>query len=182
MGTTISEVTGIVSYAFGTYRILPFTAPKVVAHNETLQGPTTLTVPKENAECTLVFGDYNVENMTWNSTHLPKAASQIGEFLKTPDIVFLQEIQDDSGPNNNGVVSSNKTLETFVAAIASSSGVKYEYAYIPPVDGKDGGEPGGNIRPAFLYRPERLRLVDANPGGSTDATSVVNSNGALSLK
>lgn len=181
MGTTVSDITGILTYAFGYYAVLPLTAPTVLAHNDTLQGPTTLTVPVDDPNCTLTFGDYNVENMTWNSTHLPDAAVQIADYLKTPDLVFLQEVQDDSGPINDGNVSSNKTLQTFVDAIASKSGVNYSYVYIPPNNGQDGGEPGGNIRPAFLYRPERLRLVDANHGGSLDKTEVVNNNGTLEL-
>ena len=181
MGTTVTEITGIVTYTFGFYTVLPLTAPTVIAHNDTLQGPTTLTVPADDANCTLTFGDYNVENMTWNSTHLPVAASQIGDYLRTPDLVFLQEIQDDTGPTNDGVVSSNRTLQTFVDAITSHTNVTYSYAYIAPVDGQDGGEPGGNIRPAFLYRPERLKLVNPNYGGSLDKTVAVNNNGSLGL-
>jgi predicted extracellular nuclease len=181
MGSTVTEIVGIVTYAFGFYTVLPLTAPTVITHNETLQAPTTLTVPTEDANCTLTFGDYNVENMTYNSTHLPVAASQIVDYLKSPDIVFLQEIQDDTGPTNDGVVSSNRTLQTFVDAISAHSGVNYSYVYIPPVDGQDGGEPGGNIRPAFLYRPERFKLVNPNYGGSLDKTEVVNDNGTLGL-
>jgi predicted extracellular nuclease len=181
MGTTVSDITGILTYVFGYYAVLPLTAPIVLAHNDTLQGPTTLTVPADDANCTLTFGDYNVENMTWNSTHLPTAAGQIVDYLKTPDLVFLQEIQDDSGPINDGNVSSNKTLQTFVDAISAKSGVNYSFVYIPPVDNQDGGEPGGNIRPAFLYRPERLRLVDPHYGGSLDKTEAMNSNGSLAL-
>ncbi|KAG8751010.1 hypothetical protein FRC14_008215, partial [Serendipita sp. 396] len=123
MGSTVNDIVGVATYAFGFYRILPLTAPQVIAHNETSQAPTTLTVPTDDANCTLTFGDYNVENMTWNSTHLPLAAAQIGDYLKNPDLVFLQEIQDDTGPTDDGVVSSNKTLQTFVDAIAAHSGL-----------------------------------------------------------
>ncbi|KAG9053057.1 hypothetical protein FS842_008751 [Serendipita sp. 407] len=88
MGSTVNDIVGVATYAFGFYRILPLTAPQVIAHNETSQAPTTLTVPTDDANCTLTFGDYNVENMTWNSTHLPLAAAQIGDYLKNPDLVF----------------------------------------------------------------------------------------------
>lgn len=164
MGSTVTEVVGIVAYAFGFYTVLPLTAPTVIAHNETLQVPTTLTVPADDANCTLTFGDCNVENMIYNPTNLPVAASQIGNYLKSPDIVFLQEIQDDAGPTNDGVVSSNRALQAFVDAISAHSSVNYSYVYIPLVDGQDGGEPGGKIRPAFLYRPERFKLVNPSPG------------------
>lgn len=39
-----------------------------------------------------------------------------------------------------------------------------------PQDGKDGGEPGGNIRNVFLFHPGRVDFVD-RPGG--DATTAV---------
>lgn len=181
MGTTVSEIVGVVTYDFEFYRILPLTAPTVLANNDAVQGPTTLTVPENDAGCTLTFGDYNVENLSWNSDHLPTAASQIADFLKTPDIVFLQEIQDDSGGSNNGVVTSNRTMDALVDAIASRNGVRYSHTYISPSNNQDGGANGGNIRVAFLYRPERLKLVNPNYGGPLDKTEVVNNNGKLAL-
>ncbi|KAG8811291.1 hypothetical protein FRC17_002539, partial [Serendipita sp. 399] len=90
-------------------------------------------------------------------------------------------IQDDTGPTDDGVVSSNKTLQTFVDAVAAHSGVTYNYAYISPENNKDGGQPGGNIRTAFLYKSDRLKLVDPNFGGALDKTEAVNKNGAVGL-
>lgn len=164
MGSTVTEIVGIVTHAFGFYTVLPLTAPTVIAHNETLQDPTTLTIPADDTNCTPTFGDYNVENMTYNST-LPVATSPIGDYLKSPDIVFLEEIQDGTGSTNGGVVSSNRTSQAFVDAISAHRGVNYSYVYIRPVGGQDGGDPGENIRPAFLYRPERLKLVNPTMAG-----------------
>lgn len=66
--------------------------------------------------------------------------------LKTPDLLFVQEVQDNSGETSDGVVSANLTLSTLVAAIKDISNVTYEWTQIDPEDGKDGGVPGGNIR------------------------------------
>lgn len=88
--------------------------------------------------------------MAPTSSHLPTVAAHIGNILHTPDIMFLQEIQDNSGPIDDGTVSANVTLSTLVKAIADVSNVTYAYASIDPVDGQDGGQPGGNIRTAFL--------------------------------
>ena len=83
--------------------------------------------------------------------HMPRIAAHIVEHLRTPDIVFVQEIQDDSGPRDNGVVSANKTLTALVDAIKKASGgVVYHFVNIDPEDNKDGGAPGGNIRVAYL--------------------------------
>lgn len=89
--------------------------------------------------------------MSPKSAHLPAVATHIATFLKTPDLMFVQEIQDDDGPTSNGTVSANVTLQTLVDAIADASGgVRYSFIDIPPVDLQDGGQPGGNIRQAYL--------------------------------
>lgn len=110
--------------------------------------------------------------MTPKSAHLPTIASHIVNYLKTPDIMFLQEIQDNSGATDDGTVSANLTLSTLSKAIYDISNVTYSFASIDPVDGQDGGQPGGNIRVAYFYRPEVLKLVKGTPGGSTDAVKV----------
>ena len=71
------------------------------------------------------------------------------------------------------VVSGNLTLTTLSAAIAAAGGPSYSFIEIVPVDDQDGGQPGGNIRTAYLYKPNVLRLYKPNPGGSLDATEVV---------
>ena len=104
----------------------------------------------QRSNCTLLIHVRKVENMGPNSTHIPVVANHIAKYLNTPDIMFLQEIQDDSGPTDNGVVSANLTLTTLVNAIQKESGVLYSFIDIDPVDKQDGGQPGGNIRQAYL--------------------------------
>lgn len=91
-----------------------------------------------------------VENMAPTSAHLPTVASHIATLLRTPDIMFVQEIQDNSGPTNDGTVIANLTLTNLVNSIAKASSVTYSFLEIDPVDGQDGGQPGGNIRQAYL--------------------------------
>ena len=47
-----------------------------------------------------------------------------------------------------------------VDAIASAGGPTYAFFDVAPVDGTSGGVPGGNIRNAFLYNADRVKLVD----------------------
>lgn len=89
--------------------------------------------------------------MSPKSAHVPAVAAHISNLLQTPDIMFVQEIQDDTGPTDDGTVSANVTLTTLVNAIAAVSNVTYQFASIDPVNNQDGGQPGGNIRTAFLY-------------------------------
>lgn len=86
------------------------------------------------------------------SHHLPVIAEHIVNYLNAPDIVFVQEIQDDSATKDDGTVSANKTLAALTNAVvkASSGNVRYEFVNISPEDNMDGGQPGANIRVAYL--------------------------------
>jgi predicted extracellular nuclease len=65
------------------------------------------------------------------------------------------------------------TLTTLTAAISAAGGPNYAFTDVVPVDDRDGGQPGGNIRTAYLYKPELIRLYKPNPGGSLDANQVL---------
>ncbi|KAI0259811.1 DNase I-like protein [Gloeopeniophorella convolvens] len=171
VGTTLSDITGVVLFQFGFFYILPTTAPTVLTSPDFTIPPTTLSSSK--SECVITVGDYNVENMAPTSPTLPTVAGQIATHLAGPDIVFLQEIQDNSGSTNDGTVSANVTLATMSSAVLTASGGKVNYSFVDvdPVNNQDGGEPGGNIRQAYLFKPEKFTLVPGSPaGGSLDAT------------
>lgn len=70
-------------------------------------------------------------------------------------------------------MSANRTLSTLTAAIATAGGPQYAFADIVPVDDQDGGQPGGNIRTAYLYQPSLIRLYEPKPGGSLDVNEVL---------
>jgi predicted extracellular nuclease len=94
--------------------------------------------------------------------------------LKAPDIVAVEEIQDDTGATDNGVTDASVTWNALIDAITAAGGPTYEYRQIDPVNDQDGGQPGGNIRQGFLFRTDRgLAFVDRAGGTSTNATAVV---------
>ncbi|KAJ8080651.1 hypothetical protein PM082_017485 [Marasmius tenuissimus] len=181
VGSRVSDIVGVVAFQFGFFYVLPLTAPATVFVNTTRATKSFIDGTSAD-ECTLTVGDYNVENMAPTSTHIPTVADHIANFLNAPDIMFVQEIQDNSGPTDDGVVIANVTLKALTDAIAKAGNVTYDFIEIPPVDGQDGGQPGGNIRTAFLYRPEKLSLVPGSPvGGSLDSVEVLDSYGKASL-
>lgn len=71
------------------------------------------------------------------------------------------------------VVDANVTLTTLVNNITAAGGLTYEFVDIDPVNDQDGGEPGGNIRQAYLYNPDVIKLRNPNPGSSTTANVVL---------
>ena len=160
-------VTGVIDYGFGLFTLLPATSPEL--HSGGLR--REVTRPQSKKE--LAVATFNVENLSPLDPPAKFAtlAGEIVHNLAAPDLVALEEIQDNSGPPSNGVVAADQTLAALVAAISAAGGPRYAWREIDPVDGQDGGQPGGNIRQAFLYRTDRgLSFVD-RPGG--DATTPV---------
>ena len=84
------------------------------------------------------------------SRHLSVVAGHIANHLLHPDIMFLQEVQDNSGKRDDGTTSANLTLSRLAKAVTETSGEYYNFTNVDPLDGEDGGQPGGNIRTAFL--------------------------------
>jgi predicted extracellular nuclease len=77
-----------------------------------------------------------------------------------PAIVALQEIQDNDGAELSDTVRAERTYAGLIAAVQRAGGPTYAWVDIPPQAGADGGQPGGNIRNAFLYDPGRVQLVE----------------------
>ncbi|KAL8927682.1 MAG: hypothetical protein Q9172_001242 [Xanthocarpia lactea] len=171
LGDSLTDITGIVQYNFGFYSILPLTAPSVTSSLSTLPSPANV---KSKGQCNaLTFGDYNIENFTPNNPRTPLLAEHIANYLGAPTVVFLQEVQDDSGATNNGVVDANLTLSGLTQALQERTGIPYDFVDVDPVNNADGGQPGGNIRNAYLFNPREVRLYKPNPGSSTDANAVL---------
>jgi uncharacterized protein len=114
----------------------------------------------------LSVATYNVENLSPEDpvSKFDGLAHGIVDNLRSPDIVTLEEIQDNNGATDDGTVDANETLDLFVEAIVRAGGPAYEWRQINPENLKDGGEPGGNIRVAFLFNPDRVSFVDRSGG------------------
>ncbi|MEM8724081.1 MAG: endonuclease/exonuclease/phosphatase family protein, partial [Pseudomonadota bacterium] len=179
-GALLNDVTGIVDYAFENYQIRPL-ADVTVAQASTNVAETTTLV--QGAVNQLSVATYNVLNFDINEAdgdtdiadgRLSGIATDIGVNLAAPDIVVLQEVQDDSGSANDGTVSAQMTLEALATEIFNQTGIQYSVLDNPfVVDGETGGQPGGNIRVAFLYRDDRVDLDNASVFTITDGTGAI---------
>ncbi|MBC9711920.1 endonuclease/exonuclease/phosphatase family protein [Streptomyces sp. TRM66268-LWL] len=131
----------------------------------------------------LAVATYNVENLDPKDPQekFDALAQAVVENLASPDILALEEIQDDNGATNDGTVAAGQTLAKFTEAIKAAGGPAYEWRSIDPENNKDGGEPGGNIRQVFLFNPERVSFTDRAGGDATTATSVVRDKGRAAL-
>ena len=129
----------------------------------------------------LAVATYNVENLDPSDATFDKHASAIVNNLQSPDIVSLEEIQDDNGAKDDGTVGANATVTKLIDAIVAAGGPKYDWRSINPVNDQDGGEPGGNIRQVFLFNPQRVSFTDRAGGGSTTAVGVTKVHGKAQL-
>jgi endonuclease/exonuclease/phosphatase family metal-dependent hydrolase len=147
-------VVGVVDYERGRYvvRVTSWES----ARREALTREAASEIPNAQAGG-FSLGSFNVHNLsaTSASSHVLAVADTVVSSMRSPDVVALQEIQDDSGALDDHVTSAALTLARLVAAIAAASGPAYEPIDLAPVDGADGGEPGGNIRVALLVRTDR---------------------------
>ncbi|WP_128565961.1 choice-of-anchor I family protein, partial [Methylobacterium crusticola] len=159
-GTRFDDVTGVVNYSFGNYEVLATEPVTVAAASPRAKASGTLAGDAER----LLVASYNAENLdpTDGPGRFATIASEILTRLNAPDVIALQEVQDDDGPGGTAstVTSAAGTLGRIVDAVAAAGGPRYAALDNPYIgDDSNGGEPGGNIRTAFLYRPDRVSLA-----------------------
>ncbi|WP_233519984.1 endonuclease/exonuclease/phosphatase family protein [Prauserella sp. PE36] len=180
-GDTLAGVTsGPVEYdSFGGYTLMANVLGEVKDNGLERE------VTRKQRAGELAVATYNVENLSAvdDQVKFDALARGVVENLAAPDIVTLEEIQDNNGAEGveDGVVAADRTLDRFVDAIVAAGGPRYEWRQIDPQDLTDGGEPGGNIRVGFLFNPKRVSFVDRPGGDATTPVEVVRKAGKARL-
>ncbi len=138
---------------------------------------------REQRRHELAVATYNVENLDPgdDQAKFDRLAEGIVRNLASPDIVALEEIQDNSGPDDDGTVAADRTVTKLLDAVVAAGGPRYDWRGIAPQDKQDGGQPGGNIRNVFLFNPERVDFVDRQGGDATTPTDVTKRHGRATL-
>jgi predicted extracellular nuclease len=152
---------GVLDYSFGNFKLLVTSALTPAAGGLTRE----VTAAPRNGE--IAVGTYNVENLSPASgaATFRRHAQIIVTHLRSPDLLAIEEVQDNSGATDDGVTDASRTWRMLIQAIRAAGGPTYRYRHIDPLNNADGGIPGGNIRVGFLFRIDRgLRFVD-RPGG-----------------
>ncbi|GIJ51618.1 endonuclease [Virgisporangium aliadipatigenens] len=163
------NVDGVLDYSFGNFKLFALATPAVLDRS----APRETTRAQRHGE--LAIATYNVENLDPGDPQpkFDRLAAGIVTGLSSPDILTLEEVQDNNGATNDGTVAADRTYALLIEAIVRAGGPRYQYRQIDPTNGADGGEPGGNIRVAFLFRTDRgVSFVDRPGGDATTATSV----------
>lgn len=164
VGDRLGDVVGVLGYSFGNFEVRP-TAPYSLQPGGLAREATGL----EGGDTQLVLASFNVENLDpGDGERIHALASEIVKGLAAPDLLALQEVQDDDGPADTGNVDASGTWNALIGAIVSAGGPAYAFVDRPPEDGRDGGQPGGNIRVGYLYDPARVTLVPGSVGRLLD--------------
>ncbi len=158
VGDQLADINGVVGYSFGNFEVNATEALKI------RRGSTAPEFsPLKGSDRHITIASYNVLNLSANAdddAQRAKIARQITANLNGPDVIALQEIQDNNGETDDGTVAADETLRLLVAAIVAAGGPSYESVDVAPEDGTSGGIPGGNIRNAFLFNPTRVALIE----------------------
>jgi uncharacterized protein len=164
-----TAATGVMTYDFANFKIAVTSA--LTAVDNGLEREAT----RAPFDWEIAVATYNVENLDpGDGPAFARHADLIVNHLSSPDLIAIEEIQDNDGPANTTVTDATLSWQMLVDAIAAAGGPAYEFRQIDPVDDQDGGEPGGNIRVGFLFRTDRgLTFIDRPGGGSTTPTAVV---------
>ncbi|HEX8308136.1 MAG TPA: Calx-beta domain-containing protein, partial [Allosphingosinicella sp.] len=159
MGDGLGDVTGIIDFDF-TDRKLFVTNIDAGAYQDTVPARETTTFGSDDRALTVAT--FNVENLDPGdgAARFAALAGIIANNMNSPDIVIIEEMQDNNG-SGQGTTDASTSWQMLVDALnAAVPGAKYQWVDQEPVNNSEGGEPGGNIRVGFLYDTNRVQLGD----------------------
>ncbi|HHB90650.1 MAG TPA: hypothetical protein ENK60_05020, partial [Anaerolineae bacterium] len=161
-------IVGVMHYSYGNFKVLnpdplPAVAPSGLGREYT--NPTYGQ---------LSIATFNLENLDPGDAadKFNGLATIIVQHMRSPDIIGVEEVQDNNGPTDDGTVDADVTFQMLIDAIQAAGGPTYEFRQINPENNADGGQPGANIRVGFLFRPDRVTFVDRPGGDATTPTDV----------
>ena len=168
-GDSLSYITGIVAYNYGFFNILPRSSSDfgIVKRGEIstdLYNVRGTAAPpayrSKEALSTLSIPHISIISTNQFNLQVKVNEKRVSDYirinLKSPQIIFLQEIQDNNGEIDDGTVSSDDTLGFLTNLLNASeyntySARNYNFIYVSPENNQDGGAPGANIRVAIIY-------------------------------
>jgi predicted extracellular nuclease len=169
MGDLLGDVTGIVDFDF-TDRKLFVTAMEPGGFVNGGIPTQEITVLGDDSR-SLTVATFNVENLdpSDGAARFTALANAIANNLNAPDIISIEEMQDNNGAlAGDGITATgtdaSTTWQMLVDALNIVTGAHYQWVDQAPTYNAEGGEQSGNIRVGFLYNTDRVQLgdLDAN--------------------
>ena len=159
MGDSLGDVTGIVEFDFADRKIYVTNINPAAVTNGVPERETTALGSDPRS---LTIATFNVENLDPGdgAARFAALADAIANNLKAPDIILIEEIQDNNGATNDGTTDASVTWQMLVDALNAATGKNYQWVDQEPVNGQEGGQGGGNIRVGFIYNTDRVQLGD----------------------
>ncbi|WP_131741038.1 GAF domain-containing protein, partial [Actinomadura roseirufa] len=150
-------VAGVLDYSFGDFRLLPAATPRRTDGGLTRE----VTRPARPGELAVATAGLDGLNPDTPAARMRTLAGDVVDGLKSPDLIVVSGLQDNSGPRDDGTVAADQTIAELITAISAAGGPGYDWRSVDPRDNADGGEHGGNGRVGFLFRADRgLAFVD----------------------
>ncbi len=168
-------IIGVMDYSYNNFKL------QVISLSDFVSGGLTREVAAAAGLNQVSIAAISAENLapTDPSSKFESLADLAVNNLQSPDIISVEEVQDNNGATDDGtIVDASTTWSMLVSAIQDAQGPTYQYRQIDPLYGQDSGMPGGNIRVGFLFRTDRgLSFVD-RPGGTSTAPNAVVGTGS----
>ncbi|URN10336.1 endonuclease/exonuclease/phosphatase [Actinomadura madurae] len=148
---------GVLDYSYGDYRLLLTATPRRVPGGPAREA----TRPQRPGEMAVATTALNGLNPDAPPARFDAVARDIVAGLRSPDLVAVTGLGDNSGPDDDGTVADDQTVAQLITAISAAGGPAYDWRSVDPRDNEDGGRKGANDRVGFLFRTDRgLAFVD----------------------
>jgi len=167
----LNDVIGPLNYRVGAYQVAARQDIKVEQNYVGLSKSSLM--PSANAITIMTLNCFNLDphlpdkvlnprqdvDDDWGEGRFHTLAQAVVLQANSPDIIALQEIQDNDGAEISEVVDASETYQLLIKTIEELSGITYSWTDVNPELGAAGGQPGGNIRNGYLYNPQRVSLL-----------------------
>jgi predicted extracellular nuclease len=166
LGDTVTELTGVLSYGFGAWRLQPTSEPVVTGSNPRPASPDDVGGQLQVASFNVLnyFTTIDGPGVTTDAGHQPRGADSESELARQQakiiaailaldaEVVGLMEIENDA---------ANEALAHLVAALNDASG-EDRYAALDEPDTGDGLFGSDAIKVAMIYQPDQVVPLGAS--------------------
>ncbi|QXJ26853.1 endonuclease/exonuclease/phosphatase [Actinomadura graeca] len=148
---------GVLDYGYGDFKLLLTATPRRADGGL----PREATRPARPGELAVATAGLDGLDPDSPPERFRALADDIVRGLRSPDLVAVSGLRDNSGEADDGTVAADQTVAELITAISEAGGPGYDWRSVNPRDNADGGERGTNGRVGFLFRTDRgLAFVD----------------------